>query len=143
MYRVHCKPCSLCVAVGYLAQLLLTCCDLSLVSAAKHGGVRSTRSVSASPDGSPVAVSAEEDARAQRVAEAAATLLPGSSVRPALEFDGIKPNSVDMDELESMENEEESAMDSRMSSLQKAMDEYYSKSLHAGPAADDARCCSV
>lgn len=99
-----------------------------MVAAARRGGVRSTRSDSASP------VSAEEDARAQRVAEAAASLLPTSSggatqhsdPRPTrVEFEGIKPNGADMDMLEDMDDE--SAMGNRMSSLQKAMDEFYSE----------------
>jgi hypothetical protein len=42
-----------------------------------------------------------------------------------VEFEGIKPNGADMDMLEDMDDE--SAMGNRMSSLQKAMDEYYSE----------------
>lgn len=95
--------------------------------------MRSTRSDSASPDGSPTAVSPEEDARAQRVAEAAASLIPGgpssSDPRPArVEFDGIKPNGADMDILDVLEGEEnETAMGQGMTSLQRAMDQYYSE----------------
>eukprot|EP01043_Picozoa_sp_COSAG02_P085451 COSAG02_NODE_23094_length_730_cov_1.172742_1_plen_158_part_00 len=88
-----------------------------MVAAAHRGGVRSTRSDSASP------VSAEEDARAQRVAEAAASLVSSSDPRPTrVEFEGIKPNGADMDLLDEMD---ESAVGSKLSAVQKAMDTYY------------------
>ena len=92
-----------------------------MVIAARRGGVRSTRSDSASP------VSAEEDARAQRVAEAAASLVSSSDPRPTrVEFEGIKPNGEDMDLLDDID---ESALGSKLSAVQKAMDAYYSEWL--------------